>query len=134
MNKVLSLTLSSDLDELEKLETFVGQIADFASFDAEKKHQVMLVLTEAVTNAILHGNKNHPEKTVKVTASLSSGKVNLAVRDQGAGFDPHSIPNPLEDENLLKTSGRGVWLMHEFADKVRFRDQGREVQLEFHLS
>ena len=134
MDKVLSLTLSSDLEELDKLEAFARNITDAVSCDADKAHQIMLVLTEAVTNAILHGNKQQPEKSVEITAALSPERVVLSVRDQGTGFDPESIPNPLKDENLLKSSGRGVWLMHEFADEVRFRDHGREVELEFHLS
>jgi len=134
MDKVLSLTLSSDLDELDKLEAFVRQITDAIRCSSDKSHQIMLVLTEAVTNAILHGNKQHIEKPVEVIATLSAEKVVLTVRDQGEGFDPDSIPNPLEDENLLKSSGRGVWLMHEFADGVQFRDHGREVKIEFHIS
>ncbi len=133
MDKILSLTLSSDLEELDKLEVFARNITDAVSCDADKAHQIMLVLTEAVTNAILHGNKQHPEKSVEITAVLSPERVIVSVRDQGAGFDPESIPNPLKDENLLKSSGRGVWLMHEFADEVRFRDQGREVEVVFHV-
>ncbi len=133
INNVLSLTLSSDLEELNKLEAFVRNITDAVSCDADKAHQIMLVLTEAVTNAILHGNEQKPEKSVEVTAVLSPERVVLSVRDQGTGFDPESIPNPLKDENLLKSSGRGVWLMREFADEVRFRDHGREVELEFHV-
>jgi len=134
MDKVLSLTLSSDLNELDKLEAFVRQITDAIRCSSDKSHQIMLVLTEAVTNAILHGNKQQAEKTVEITAALTPEKVVLSVRDQGAGFDPESIPNPLEDENLLKSSGRGVWLMREFSDGVQFRDHGREVKIEFHIS
>jgi serine/threonine-protein kinase RsbW len=133
MKKVLSLTLASDLDELGKMDAFVNSIRDAVSCDADTGHHIMLVLTEAVTNAILHGNRQQPDKTVDIRAELAPERVVISVLDQGDGFDPDSIPNPLEEQNLLKSSGRGVWLMREFADAVRFRDDGRHVELEFKL-
>ncbi len=134
MKKVLSLTLASDLEELEKVDAFVKSITDAVSCSADTGHRIMLALTEAVTNAILHGNRQHPDKHVEIKAVLTPERVDITVRDEGAGFDPDSIPNPLDEQNLLKSSGRGVWLMREFADEVSFRDRGRKVELGFNVA
>lgn len=130
-DQTLSLTLASDLNELDSTEPFVDKIADRLGCGEETRHHIMLVLTEAVTNAIVHGNKEHPDKSVTVKAHFSPGRVHLSVTDQGEGFDPQRIPHPLKEENLLKSSGRGIWLMHEYADEVHFTDSGRTVHLEF---
>jgi serine/threonine-protein kinase RsbW len=133
MKKSLALKLASDLDELEKMERYVRDIAKMASCGDETRHNIMLVLTEAVTNAILHGNRQQPDKAVDISAEISADRIVLTIQDQGDGFDPKSIPNPLDEKNILKSSGRGVWLMHEFSDKVRFLDGGRKVVLIFDL-
>ncbi len=133
MDKNLALTLTSDLNELDKLEQFVRKITDIVPCDADTQHNILLVLTEAVSNAIIHGNKEHPDKSVEVATVLSPNRILLTVRDEGAGFNPEKIPNPLENGNLLKSSGRGVWLMREFSDEVRFHDDGRKVELVFNV-
>ena len=132
-NQTLSLTLASDLNELDSTEAFVDKIADRLDCDEETRHHIMLVLTEAVTNAIMHGNKEQHDKSVTVKAHLSSDRLQLSVTDQGKGFDPQSIPHPLKEENLLKSSGRGIWLMREYADRVHFTNSGRTVHLEFNI-
>lgn len=133
MDNKFALTLTSDLNELDKLEQFVRKITDIVPCDADTQHNILLVLTEAVSNAIIHGNKEHPDKSVEVAAVLSPNRILLTVRDEGSGFNPEKIPNPLENGNLLKSSGRGVWLMREFSDEVRFHDDGRKIELVFNV-
>lgn len=133
MNKSLSITLESDLDELERVNAFLQQITDIIELDSSTGHNIMLVLTEAVANAILHGNREDPEKTVSVTAHITTNLLKIVVKDQGSGFDPEKIPDPRKEENLLKSSGRGVWLMKEFSDKLIYSDSGTRVELHFHV-
>lgn len=133
MTRSLTLTLASDLDELEKVERYVRDIAKISSCREETGHNILLVLTEAVTNAVVHGNRQQQDKVVAITAEISSDCIVLTIRDQGDGFDPKKIPNPLDEKNILKSSGRGVWLMHEFSSKVRFLNGGRTVVLTFEL-
>lgn len=128
-----SIQLASDLNEIDRLAEFVGEIAARAGCNDEKEHHIQLALNEAVTNAILHGNKKDPAKPVTVSAIISSEDVKVTVSDQGSGFDPDTIPDPRKKENLLKTGGRGVWLMFEFADEVRYNEKGNEVALRFLL-
>ena len=133
MNKSLSITLASNLDELERVDAYIQQIIGLTGLDPAKEHNIMLVLTEAVANAILHGNKEDPDKTVEIEALITSNLLKIVVQDQGPGFDPEKVPDPRKEENLLKSSGRGVWIMKEFADEVIYSDNGTRVALHFHI-
>lgn len=133
MNKSFSITLASDLDELERVDAYIQKITGLTGLDPSKEHNIMLVLTEAVANAILHGNKENPDKSVEVKALITSNLLKIVVQDQGSGFDPEKVPDPRKEENLLKSSGRGVWIMKEFADELIYSDDGRRVELHFHI-
>ena len=82
---------------------------------------VALAVREAVGNAIRHGNEMRPGSGVEMGFRLHHGRVEIEVRDEGAGFDPEAVPNPLAPENLLKPSGRGIFLMRQAMDEVSFR-------------
>ena len=133
MNDTTTLTLASDLEEIDRVTTFVHNITSRIGCDNETEHRIMLALSEAITNAILHGNRQDPAKSVEVTAQVDSDSLLLTVRDEGKGFNPESIPDPRKEENLHKTSGRGVWLMKEFADEVHFSDNGSCVAIRFNM-
>ncbi len=133
MAKNLSLKLNSNLNELDRIDKFVSEIGSVVGIEGDLRHHIMLVLTEAVTNAILHGNKESKSKFVVLEANITTRRLILSVQDEGDGFDPESIPSPIKKENLLKSSGRGIWLIHEFADNVSFSDRGRKITIEFTL-
>ncbi|MGK7371148.1 MAG: ATP-binding protein, partial [Candidatus Halalkalibacterium sp. M3_1C_030] len=82
------IVLESSFDEVEHLEDYVNELQDWADFNDEDYARIMLTLSEAVTNAIVHGNKENPEKQVKVRSELSDGELAITVKDEGAGFDP----------------------------------------------
>jgi serine/threonine-protein kinase RsbW len=89
---------------------------------------VELALDEALANAIRHGCKNDPTKQVQCVVSTDAkGELVIVVRDPGPGFDVASVPNPLKKENMLKPSGRGVFLINQLMDRVEFADGGREL-------
>lgn len=131
--KSFSLELQSDLKELERLESFINEVAQAGNAGDETSGYMMLLLSEAVTNGIIHGNKLDPAKKVFVEAIVHPDKIVLKVEDQGDGFNPEAVPNPLEEENLLKTGGRGVYLMKEYADDVTYNDKGNQIRLTFTL-
>lgn len=128
------IVLESSFDEVEHLEDYVNELQDWADFNDEDYARIMLTLSEAVTNAIVHGNKENPEKQVKVRSELSDGELAITVKDEGAGFDPSKIPNPLKDENLLNIGGRGVYLIKEYADDLQFYENGTKLEMLFKLS
>ncbi|MDR8392763.1 ATP-binding protein [Aliifodinibius sp. S!AR15-10] len=126
-----SLTLSSDFDEIQRVESFVDELQDWISFDDEIYGNVMLALSEAVTNAIVHGNKQDSDKKVHIKASQNNQKLTISIKDEGEGFDPSSLPDPLQDENLLKEGGRGVYLIEQFADEVTYSEDGTKITVRF---
>jgi len=79
-----------------------------------------MAVREAITNAMVHGNKEDEAKTVEVTLNCLGHELEIQVRDQGEGFDPTSIPDPTDPANILKTSGRGIFLMRTFMDEVQW--------------
>ena len=91
----------------------------------------MLTVSEAATNGVIHGNKLDASKKVTIMADYDGSILCVSTDDEGDGFIPESIPNPLAEENLLKTSGRGVFLMEEFADEVLYENDGKRLVLKF---
>ena len=90
-------------------------------------------LTEALTNAMLYGNEHDPSKRVRVEVVLENGRLEARITDQGGGFDPSAIPDPTEGENILKSGGRGLFLMRQLLDEVSYNDRGNQVTLVLRL-
>ena len=91
---------------------------------------VTLTIQEALTNALVHGNRCDPEKTTSISMSLNGSSLFVSVNDSGSGFDPSAVPNPLAVENLLSTHGRGIFLMRHVMDEVEFKfNHGTDVRM-----
>ena len=82
---------------------------------------------EALRNAMIHGNKQNPDKKVTIETEIKDNSVIIRVEDEGEGFDPALLPDPTLDENLLKESGRGVYLINHLMDEVQYENNGRRV-------
>jgi serine/threonine-protein kinase RsbW len=121
------LILKSSLDSLAELEQFVDKITDKAGLDEDTASRFQLVMSEACTNAILHGNKMDETKKIFIESLISDRKIIVTVTDQGKGFNPDSVPDPLATDNLLKTSGRGVYLIRQYADNVKYSPKGNAL-------
>ena len=122
------LTLKSTYEESETVPDFVLEVQDKCSLNEDVTSTLMLLASEAITNAIEHGNRSDPSKIVKITINVLADKIITHVIDQGEGFKPEETVDPLKEENLLNTSGRGIFLLQELSDEVEFLDDGREVQ------
>ena len=105
----------------------VSALLETRNWPADEVMRVELALQEALSNAIRHGCKDDPRKQVQCCVTFAAGELVIVVRDPGAGFDPTAVPNPLEGTNVLKPSGRGVFLINELMDTVEYNDQGRQV-------
>jgi len=128
------LTLQSTFQELKRLGSFQKKVKKWANIDDEKFGQVRLAVNEAVTNAIVHGNKENPDKKVEIIALKPEKKLQVSVQDEGTGFDPYDIKNPTKENKLLNDSGRGVFLIKEYADEVRFLKGGTKLVMTFNLA
>lgn len=130
------MTCKSDPREIAKVEKFLAKVNKKAHLDDGTIYRLLVATTEAVNNAILHGNRSDPKKRVRISCSLDHHTVTMTVRDSGKGFDPGSLANPLDEENLLKESGRGIFLIRSLIDEVNFRVQktGTAVIMKIDLS
>ncbi len=127
------LTLTSDPRNVARVETFVEKVVAKYRISPDMYGNILISLTEAVTNAINHGNHGDTSKTVSVRLKELAGKLAFQISDEGEGFDFDNIPDPTAPENLLKIGGRGVFLMRQLSDDVLFRDNGSTVEIQFKL-
>lgn len=133
MKLIHTLTLQSTYEEVERVEELLNTLQEELSFGDDFYARLMLAVSEAATNGIVHGNKLDASKEVEIKVYRSDQKLIFETKDQGQGFDPEEIPDPLAEENLLKTSGRGVFLMEEYADAVDYSENGTCLTLTFNL-
>ena len=129
MSLTIDKKLKTDFDELERLESIVDELNLVAGLDEDKKGGLLLCVSEGVTNAMLHGNKMDESKVVTLHAKAEKNKVSISIQDQGKGFNPNAVPDPLDTDNLLKTSGRGVFLMKTYCDELIYDNGGTRVTL-----
>lgn len=130
------LEIESDPNNIITVEEFVNYFAKDIGLSDEKISSLLLAVTEATTNAIIHANKNDKNKLVKVDVTIHDSKLVIKVIDEGKGFDPAMIPDPTSPENLLKDSGRGVYLMRVYMDELKYNvtDSGTETVLTLNLT
>ena len=126
--QVFRLSLKSTYEESERVPDFVSEIQEKSGLNEDTTGNLMLLLSEAVTNAIVHGNKLEQEKPVEVRVEVNEDDIVSTVKDRGSGFNPEKAKNPLKEENLLKDSGRGVFLMNELSDKVEYLENGTKIR------
>jgi len=127
----VSLTLSSSLESVDTVEQTAEDFAARAGFDEDTVPNIAMAVREAAVNAVLHGNAYNPAKRITVSFEANSDALVVRVIDQGPGLDPSNIPDPLAPENILRGSGRGIFLIRAFMDEVHFRQlhPGTELTL-----
>ena len=132
---IIRLEFSSAFEMLDFVQVVSDHLARSVGLDDDSLHWVSVAIRESVINAIKHGNKSDAAKHVFVEFETATDKVPelaIRVRDQGEGFDPETVANPLDPENLLKSSGRGIFLIRNFMDDVRLQrapEGGMEIRM-----
>lgn len=116
---VIEVELASDLKNVEVAEQIARRVSGIVGFSEDDQHKIDMAVHESVINAIWHGNKNDPSKHVWLRFQMYSDRLEIRIRDQGNGYDPSKLPDPLADENLLNVSGRGIFLIRTFMDEFR---------------
>lgn len=125
------IELNSDVRNIPKVEAFVEDVVEKFNVAPEIYGNILISLTEAVTNAIVHGNDKDQSKKVKVKMEKEAKKLTFKVTDEGTGFDFSILPDPTAPENLLKIGGRGVFMMKQLSDMVVFSNNGSTVEMIF---
>lgn len=126
-----TILLKSCNQSIVDLEKFVNVVATEYNIESDKYPDILISLTEAVNNAIIHGNKSDESKYVKVVLRQTTKGISFCVSDEGTGFNPSQVPDPTEPSNLDCCGGRGVFLIKQLADEVSYHDNGTRVTISF---
>ena len=129
-----SMQIVSQPESINLVEKLIDEIKSEYSIHEECYGNMLVAVTEAVNNAIQHGNKYDPEKMVHVSYEIEPDQIAFTISDEGTGFDYINLPDPTDPENLEKPTGRGVFLMKHLADQIIFSENGKVVELYFKTS
>jgi len=131
MTIIKTLDIPSTPDELTKVDEVAERVAEEMSFSKDEKDDIAISVSEAVNNAIMHGNLANPKKMVHITFIRERDSLIVKVRDEGNGFNPDDLPDPTSPENLLRLKGRGIFIIRQLMDEVTHRktNEGMEVTL-----
>ena len=116
----IEITISSRFENIELVQVIAEHLCENAGLDEDGSHWIGMAVREAVANAIKHGNKLDVKKKVNATFELNGMELEIKISDEGQGFDPSKVSDPLNPQNLLKTSGRGIFYMRTFMDSVHY--------------
>ena len=119
-SRTVKLDIASRFEMLDMVQTVLMHLAGMIGFEEDASHYMSVAVRESVVNAIKHGNRHDENKRVTVVFTIHPAALEVKVQDQGAGFDPESVPDPIAEENLLKAYGRGIFFMRSFMDEVSY--------------
>jgi len=132
----IRMSLSSRFENIEMVQHLCSRLLEGRDVPEETRHWILMAVREAVANAIKHGNRQDLSKHVHLEMDVVADTLAISIRDEGEGFDPKAVDDPLAPENRLKTSGRGIFYMRTFMDDVRFQrhaEGGMEIVLKKNL-
>jgi serine/threonine-protein kinase RsbW len=123
------MTIASDYGDAREVQRLIRDEVERAGFDADSQFAIKLALEEALINAIKHGNKLDKRKNVRVEWQISPAAAEITIEDEGPGFDRKKVPNPTDETNLEKLTGRGILLIESYMSDVQWSNGGRRVKL-----
>ena len=118
--QTIRLSVGSRYENIELVNAVLDEVLEPLEIDEESSYWMGIALREALTNAMKHGNELDPEKKVEVALEVGADGIDIVVEDEGSGFDPAAVEDPLAPDNLLKTQGRGIFYMRKFMDKIEY--------------
>lgn len=130
----ISIQIPSIIENIRMIESFIDNAKERFHLDDDMYGNIMIAVTEAVNNAIKHGNAGDSYKNVSLRLDLDENLLKFIVQDEGKGFNFHDLPDPTAPENLDKPGGRGIFLMKHLSDEVEFKDGGKVVELSFYMN
>lgn len=125
--------LPSNFQGIAEIEKIVQSICEKFDLPEDIFGNMLIALTEATNNAIYHGNKSQPDKKVILHFLYQNHELIFTITDEGNGFDYQNLPDPTLPENITKIGGRGIFIIHQLADKVIFKNNGKSIEMHFHI-
>lgn len=132
--KSIRIEIPSLSENIRMIESFIDNAKEKFQLNDDIYGNIMIAVTEAVNNAIRHGNKSESTKNVTLILTLENGLIKFKIEDEGKGFDFRNLPDPTSPENIEKPGGRGIFLMKHLSDEVDFKESGRVVELSFYIN
>ncbi len=132
--KNIHIEVPSLSENIRMIESFIDNAKEKFQLNDDIYGNIMIAITEAVNNAIKHGNQSDSSKNVSLSLSLDDSLIKFVVEDEGQGFDYENLPDPTAPENIEKPGGRGIFLMKHLSDEVEFKEGGRIVELSFYMN
>ncbi|MBL6446082.1 ATP-binding protein [Fulvivirga sp. 29W222] len=130
----IKIQIPSLAENIRMIESFIDNAKEKFQLDDDIYGNIMIAVTEAVNNAIKHGNQHDKSKNVALSLSLQDSQIRFTISDEGRGFDYKNLPDPTAPENLEKPGGRGIFLMKHLSDEVTFMEDGKVVELNFYIN
>lgn len=130
----ISIQIPSMPENIRIVESFIDNAKEKFHITDDLYGNIMVAVTESVNNAIKHGNCSDKNKLVNISLFIEPKQLKFVVEDQGAGFDPETLPDPTLPENISKPDGRGIFLMRNLCDDLVFSNEGRVVEMKFNMN
>jgi serine/threonine-protein kinase RsbW len=131
--KSIKISIPSLIENIQVIESFIDNAKDDFAINDDMYGNIMISVTECISNAIVHGNQSNPEKMVHLELQTTPGLLLCVVEDEGEGFDFNTLADPTEPENIEKIGGRGIFLMRHLSDEVKFELGGKKTLLSFYM-
>lgn len=131
--KSIKISIPSLIENISIVESFIDNAKEKFHIDDDIYGNIMVSVTECVSNAIIHGNKENAKNLVMLELRFYDDQIKFIIEDEGEGYDYHHLSDPTSPENLEKTGGRGVFLMKHLCDEVEFENNGSKTTLTFYM-
>lgn len=131
--KSIKISIPSLMDNIKIIESFIDNAKEKYTINEDIYGNIMISVTECVTNAIIHGNNMDSKKQVELELALGENDIKFTITDQGNGFDYENLNDPTSPENLERPGGRGIYIIKHLSDEVKFEDEGRKTILTFYM-
>jgi len=132
--KSIKISIPSLIDNIKIIESFIDNAKERFHINDDIYGNIMISVTECISNAIIHGNGSNPKKLVKLELRFLEDQIKFIIEDEGNGFEPTALQDPTSPENISNYGGRGVFIMKHLSDEVSFEDNGRKTILTFYMS
>ncbi|MFZ9188307.1 MAG: ATP-binding protein [Algoriphagus sp.] len=131
--KSIKISIPSLIENIQIIESFIDNAKEDFEINDDLYGNIMISVTECISNAIVHGNQSDSSKMVHLELQLEPGLLRCSIEDEGNGFDFNQLPDPTDPENIEKVGGRGIFLMKHLSDEVKFEEGGKKIVLSFYL-
>lgn len=131
--KSIKISIPSLIENIKIIESFIDNAREKFHINDDIYGNIMISVTECVTNAIIHGNKLDSSKAVDLELNFEEDELKFSISDEGPGFDYENLQDPTSPDNLEKTGGRGIFIMKHLADDVKFENEGKKTTLIFYM-